>query len=131
MNPEEICFLPAHELARLIRSRALSATEVMDVHIAHIERVNPAVNAIVTFLPEQARASARAIDAALARGEQPGPLAGLPVAHKDLTPTKGIRTTFGSPIFKDFVPDADALIVERQKAAGAITGGKKKNPECV
>src|SRR6185436_18864381 len=117
MNPEELCFLPAHELARLIRSRELSAAEVMDAHIAQIERVNPAVNAIVTFLPEQARQGARAIDAALTRGEEPGPLAGLPVAHKDLIPTKGIRTTFGSPIFKDFVPDADALIVERQGAA--------------
>src|SRR3954462_176802 len=129
MNPEEICFLPAHELARLIRSRELSAAEVMDVHIAQIERLNPAVNAIVTFLPEQARAGARAIDAALTRGEEPRPLAGLPVAHKDLTPTKGIRTTFGSPIFKDFVPDTDAVIVERQRAAGAITIGKTNTPE--
>ena len=129
MDVEEICFLPAHELARMIRSREVSATEVMDAHIAQIERVNPAVNAIVTFLPEQARNGARAIDAALARGENPGPLAGLPVAHKDLTPTKGIRTTFGSPIFKDFIPDADALIVERQRAAGAITVGKTNTPE--
>ncbi|MFL6581163.1 MAG: amidase [Burkholderiales bacterium] len=129
MNPEELCFLPAYKLARLIRSRELSATEVMDAHIAQIERVNPAVNAIVTFLPEQAREGARALDAALMRGEEPGPLAGLPVAHKDLIPTKGIRTTFGSPIFKDFVPDADALIVERQRTAGAITVGKTNTPE--
>src|SRR4051812_19355598 len=129
MNPEELCFLPAHKLARLIRSRELSAVEVMDAHIAQIERVNPAVNAIVTFLPEQAREYARALDAAFARGEEPGPLAGLPVAHKDLIPTKGIRTTFGSPIFKDFVPDADALIVERQRTAGAITVGKTNTPE--
>src|SRR3954462_12889479 len=129
MNPEELCFLPAYKLARLIRSRELSATEVMDAHIAQIERVNPAVNAIVTFLPEQAREGARALDAALMRGEEPGPLAGLPVAHKDLIPTKGIRTTFGSPIFKDFVPDADASIVERQRTAGAITVGKTNTPE--
>ena len=129
MNSEELCFLPAHELAALVRNRALSAVEVMQAHIAQIERVNPAVNAIVTFLPEQALACAQAVDAAFARGQDPGPLAGLPVAHKDLTPTKGMRTTFGSPIFKDFVPDADAIIVERLKKAGAITVGKTNTPE--
>ncbi len=129
MSPENLCFLPAGELVRLIHSRELSALEVMDAHIAQIERVNPAINAIVTFLPEQARAQARALDAAFARGEDPGPLAGLPVAHKDLAPTKGIRTTFGSPIFKDFVPQADAIIVERLRGAGAITVGKTNTPE--
>src|SRR5258708_2061207 len=102
MKPEEICFLPARDLVRHIRSRELSAVEVMNAHIAQIERINPAVNAIVTFLPELGRQGARAVDAALARGDDPGPLAGLPVAHKDLIATKGIRTTFGSPIFQDF-----------------------------
>ena len=111
MKLEELCFLPAHELASRIRARDFSALEVMDAHIGQIERVNPAVNAIVTFLPEQGRAAARAVDAAFARGEDPGPLAGLPVAHKDLILTKGIRTTFGSPIYKNFVPDTDAIIV--------------------
>lgn len=129
MNSEEICFLPAHDLVRRIRSRELSAVEVMDAHIAQIERVNPAVNAIVTFLPEPARAGARAVDAALARGDDPGPLAGLPVAHKDLAVTRGIRTTFGSPIYKDFVPDVDTIVVERLKKAGAITIGKTNVPE--
>src|SRR6185295_5571497 len=129
MNPEELCFLPAHELAHLIRSRELSAAEVMDAHIAQIERVNPAVNAIVTFLPERAQESARAVDAALKRSQEPGPLAGLPVAHKDLAPTRGVRTTFGSPIFKDFVPDEDAIVVERLQRAGAITVGKTNTPE--
>ena len=129
MNSEELCFLPAYELAALIRSRQVSAVEVMDAHIAQTERLNPQVNAIVTFLPERARADARAADAALARGEAPGVLAGLPVAHKDLTPTKGIRTTFGSPIFRDFVPDADAIIVERLRKAGAVTVGKSNTPE--
>jgi len=129
MNSEEICFLPAHDLVRRIRSRELSAVEVMDAHIAQIERVNPAVNAIVTFLPELARAGARTVDAALARGDDPGPLAGLPVAHKDLAVTRGIRTTFGSPIYKDFVPDVDTIVVERLKKAGAITIGKTNVPE--
>ena len=129
MNPEEICFLPAHELVRHIRSRELSAVEVMDAHIAQIERVNPAVNAIVTFLPDLARAGARAVDATLARGDDPGPLAGLPVVHKDLAVTKGIRTTFGSPIYKDFVPDVDTILIERLKKAGAVTIGKSNVPE--
>ncbi|MBC8006991.1 MAG: amidase [Prolixibacteraceae bacterium] len=129
MKPEEICFLPASELVAHIRARDLSAVEIMDAHMAQIERVNPAVNAVVTFLPDQARAGARAVDAALARGDDPGPLAGLPVAHKDLLATKGIRTTFGSPIFQDFVPDADAIIVERLRKAGAITIGKTNTPE--
>jgi amidase len=129
MNSEEICFLPAHELVRHIRSRELSAVEVMDAHIAQIERVNPAINAIVTFLPDLARVGARAVDTALARGDDPGPLAGLPVAHKDLAVTKGIRTTFGSPIYKDFVPEADTIVVERLKKAGAISIGKTNVPE--
>jgi len=129
MTGPEICFLTATELARRIRSKELSAREVMEAHLAQIERVNPAVNAIVTLLPEQAMAQAMAADEALARGEQVGPLHGLPIAHKDLVNTRGIRTTSGSPIFKDFVPDHDALIVERLKKAGAITIGKTNTPE--
>ena len=129
MNPAELCFLPAHELAGLVRSRKLSALELMDAHIAQTERLNPAVNAIVTFQPERARERARAVDAAFARGQEPGPLAGLPVAHKDLAPTRGVRTTFGSPIFRDFVPDEDAIVVERLQRAGAITVGKTNTPE--
>jgi len=129
MSNSEICFMTATELAHRIRARELSAREVMDAHLAQIDRLNPAVNAIVTLLPEQAMAHARAADEALARGEEVGPLHGLPVAHKDLMPTQGIRTTSGSPIFKDFVPDEDALIVERLKKAGAITIGKTNTPE--
>ena len=129
MKADEICFLPANELVRCIRARELSALEVMDAHLAQTEKVNPAVNAIVTYLPELARRGAKAVDAALARGDDPGALAGLPVAHKDLAVTKGIRTTFGSPIYRDFVPDVDAIIVERLKRAGAVTIGKSNTPE--
>ncbi|MGQ0578119.1 MAG: amidase [Betaproteobacteria bacterium] len=129
MKADEICFLPAHELVHRIRARELSALEVMDAHLAQTERLNPAVNAIVTYLPELARAGAQALDAALARGDDPGPLAGLPVAHKDLAVTKGIRTTFGSPIYREFVPEVDAIIVERLKRAGALTFGKTNTPE--
>ncbi len=125
----DLCFLSATELARRIRARELSAQEVMAAHLAQIERVNPQVNAIVTLLPDEAMAQSRAADEALARGEDVGPLHGLPIAHKDLVLTKGIRTTFGSPIFADFVPDRDALIIERLKRAGAITIGKTNAPE--
>ena len=123
---EHICFTPARKLASLIRTRRLSATEVMKAFIAQIERVNPEVNAIVTFLPEEALKQAKALDR---RKAFLGPLAGLPIAYKDLVPTKGIRTTFGSLVHKDNVPAEDALIVERLKAAGAITLGKTNTPE--
>jgi amidase len=133
MGSPELCFLTATELTQRIRAREVSCEEVMRAHIGQIERVNPVVNAIVTYVPEQALAAARAADAALARNQAPAPAAaplyGLPIAHKDLLATKGIRTTFGSPLFRDFVPDADALIVERLKLAGAITLGKTNTPE--
>ncbi len=130
MSNREICFLTATELARRIRAKELSAREVMEAHLAQIERVNPKVNAIVTRSDlTEVMNQADAADAALARGEDVGPLHGLPVAHKDLVETKGMRTTYGSPIFKDFVPEHDALIVERLKKAGAITIGKTNTPE--
>jgi amidase len=125
----DLCFQTATELARRIRAREVSVTEVVQAHLAQIERVNPKVNAIVTLTAERALDEARAKDAALARGEAGGPLFGLPVAHKDLVPTRGIRTTFGSPIYRDHVPDQDALLVERLRAAGAITIGKTNTPE--
>jgi amidase len=124
-----ICSLTATELAAMIRTRELSAVEVTEACFDRIERVNPKVNAIVTFTPERAMEAARAADDALARGLAAGPLHGLPVAHKDLALTRGVRTTFGSPIFEHFVPEQDALIVERLKVAGAISVGKTNTPE--
>lgn len=126
----ELCSLSAGELVRRITGREVSAVEVMRAHLARIEEANPRLNAIVTLLPEETllREAERA-DAAVAAGEALGPLHGLPVAHKDLTLTRGIRTTFGSPIFADFVPEENALIVERLRAAGAITIGKTNTPE--
>jgi amidase len=129
MASPELCFLTATELVRRIRAKEVSCQEVMETHLAQIERVNSTVNAIVTFLPEQARQQARMADEALAKGATPGPLYGLPIAHKDLVLTKDIRTTLGSPIFKDFIPDQDEIIVERLRAAGAITIGKTNTPE--
>jgi amidase len=125
----ELCFLDAAELAAMLRAKEVSARDVMAAQLEQIARVNPSVNAIVTLVAEQAMADAARADEALARGESVGPLHGLPVAHKDLFATKGIRTTLGSPIFRDHVPDADAAIVARAKAAGAITVGKTNTPE--
>ena len=125
----EICTLSAVELARLIRAKELSARDVVGAHLTQIERVNPGVNAIVTLGADQAMERARVADEDLAHGRAVGPLHGLPIAHKDLQPTKGIRTTFGSPIYKDFVPSEDSLIVERLRNAGAIIVGKTNTPE--
>ena len=126
---DELCERSATELVGLLRTRQLSAREVLDAHLARIERTNPAVNAIVTLLPDRARAQAQDHDNALARGEATGLLHGLPIAHKDLVNMAGIRTTFGSPIFADWVPDEDDLLVERIRAAGAILFGKTNTPE--
>lgn len=120
----------ATELAANIRDKKLSAREVMEAHLAQIERVNPKVNAIITRIPnEDALALADAADRKLAAGEQIGPLHGLPIAHKDLEETAGLRTTFGSPLFKDNIPERDTLLIERLKGAGALTIGKTNVPE--
>lgn len=122
----ELCFLSAVELAARIRARKISAVEVLEAHLKQIERVNPKVNAIVTLVAEQALAEAKRAD----HEKRPrGPLHGLPIAHKDLEDTKGIRTTYGSPLFRDQVPTEDALLVERLRAAGAIALGKTNTPE--
>ena len=107
----------------------ISARELLEAHLARIDTVNPVLNALVTLTPETALEQAAEADQAHARGESLGLLHGLPVAHKDLALTAGIRTTFGSPIFADFVPDTDSLMVARQRRAGAVTVGKTNTPE--
>jgi len=124
-----ICFTSAIEMARLIRTRKMSAREALAAHLKQIERVNPKVNAIVTLVPEMAAQAAAKADEMQARKETVGPLHGLPVAHKDLVETRGIRTTFGSPLYKDYIPTEDDLVVERIRRAGAITIGKTNTPE--
>ena len=125
---EELCDLSATELAARIRRKDVSARDVVSAHLARIERVNPKVNAIVTLVADRAMADAARADD-LAKGGTPGPLHGLPVAHKDLVDTAGIRTTRGSRFYRDTVPTRDALIVTRMRAAGAITVGKTNTPE--
>ena len=129
MYDTSLCFLTATELGQKIRSGEISAVETMEAHLTQIEKVNQQVNAIVTLVPELALEQARKADQKQAQGGKLGPLHGLPVAHKDLVPTKGIRTTFGSPIFQDFVPEEDALLVERIRNAGGISLGKTNTPE--
>jgi len=126
---DDLCFRPATELAGMLRAREISARELLDAHLARIEQHNPSVNAIVTLDASGAREAADAADAALAAGEDVGPLHGLPVAHKDTHATGGMRTTWGSPLHADAVPLRDELIVARYKAAGAIRVGKTNVPE--
>src|SRR5579863_2634468 len=126
----DLCFLRAVDMAKQIRGKKLSAREVMQAHLKQIQRVNPKVNAIVTQVPEdRLMAQAAAADEVLAKGNWLGPLHGLPVGVKDLHETQGIRTTYGSPLHRDFVPDFDCRVVQREKAAGAIVIGKTNVPE--
>jgi amidase len=127
--PDELCDLSAIELAARIRRKDVSAREVMAAHLARIERVNPRVNAMVTLVADRALADAASADEVTSRGGPLGALHGLPVAHKDLVDTDGIRTTRGSLFYRDHVPTHDALIVTRIRAAGAITCGKTNTPE--
>ena len=125
----ELCEMTAVDLAGRLRNKEVSAREVMSAHLTQIEHVNSKVNAIVTLVAEQAMANAARADDTLARGGAVGVLHGLPVAHKDLVDTAGIRTTRGSQFYRDNIPSHDALIVTRIRAAGAITVGKTNTPE--
>ena len=127
---DEICFMRAVDMVEAIRTRKLSAREVMQAHLKQIRAVNGKVNAMVTLVAEdQLMAQAAAADEALAHGQWLGPLHGLPVAVKDLHETAGIRTTYGSPLHKNNVPDFDCRVVQREKEAGAIVLGKTNVPE--
>jgi amidase len=126
---EDLCANDAVTLAGMMRRRDVSAREVIAAHIARIEALDGAVNAVVTRCFDTALAKAADADAALARGQGTGLLHGLPVAHKDLFDTAGVRTTYGSPMFAENVPGRDALVVQRMSAAGAISLGKTNVPE--
>jgi amidase len=129
MADESLTRASAVELAALIAARKVSPVEVLDAHLAVIARRNPKLNAVVTLAADAARTAAHAAEAAVAHGEKLGHLHGLPVLIKDVTHTAGIRTTFGSPLYCDHVPDEDAEVVRRLKAAGAIIIGKTNTPE--
>src|SRR5437762_12516564 len=125
----DLTFTPAVELVKLYRTRKTSPLEVMESLLARIDAVNPDVNAIVTLAREAALWEARRATAALKRGATLPPLFGIPVGIKDVTPTRGLRTTFGSTLFQDHVPEEDALVVQRLRNAGAIVLGKTNTPE--
>jgi amidase len=129
VSDRDLCFTPAADLVRLYRARRASPLEVVQAVLARIDAVNPEVNAYVTLAREEALRAARRATTALRRGATLSPLHGVPVSIKDLAPTRGIRTTWGSAIFEHHVPDADALPVERLRAAGAIVLGKTNTPE--
>jgi amidase len=129
VGDDALCLLSATEQAAALRAGACSARELVSAHLARIERVDPLVNAIVTRTPERALEAAGEADRQRARGDDLPPLHGLPIAHKDLQDTAGVRTTYGSPAHRDHVPVADSLLVERTRAAGAIAVGKTNTPE--
>ncbi|HEY7306237.1 MAG TPA: amidase [Bryobacteraceae bacterium] len=129
-SSSEICSMRAVDLLDLLRQKKISAREVMQAHLKQVSRVNAKVNSIVTLVAEERlMAQAAAADEALAAGRWLGALHGLPVAVKDLHETNGIRTTFGSPLHQDYVPDFDCRVVQREKSAGAIVIGKTNVPE--
>ncbi len=129
MNLRELCYLPATQLAAAIRTKELSAVEVCDAILYRIGQFNPKLNAYCTVTAEAARTAAREAEAAVMRGDGLGPLHGVPFSLKDLTPTKGIRTTFGSKIFEHYIPTVDAILVERLRAASGVLLGKTNTPE--
>ena len=125
----DLCFLTARELRAALGRREISAREVLAAHLDQIDRLNPAVNAVITLAAEQATAAAAAADERAAAGVDLPPLHGLPVAHKDLHETAGLLTTYGSPLRANYVPAEDALVIERMRQAGVITIGKTNVPE--
>lgn len=129
MENADICYLPATEMATAIKAKQLSPPAIIDSILSRIERLNPIINAYCTLDAENARKQAKEAEAAVMRGERLGPLHGVPVSIKDLIFTRGIRTTGGSRIYRDFIPQQDAIVVERLKKAGAIVIGKTNTSE--
>lgn len=129
MTARDLCWTTAVELSQLIRDKQVSPVEVTEAVLARVAEVNPRINAYCTVTADHARAAAREAEAAVMRGAPLGPLHGVPYSLKDLTPTKGIRTTSGSKIFEHNIPQEDAIVVERMRAAGAVLIGKTNTPE--
>lgn len=125
----ELWFMPAYELAQQVRSGALSPVELMEACLARIDETNPVLNAFIAMRPEQALAEARGMADRIARGEDPGPLAGLPLGVKELEDVEGFPSTHASVPFRDNWPQRDSVQVERLRAAGAIVLGKTNAPE--
>src|SRR5271163_4723220 len=129
MKIQDYAELSATHIARKVDAREVSALEVTSAALAALDAAEPRIHAFATVAPEQAMLAARAVDSAIARGETVGPLAGVPVAIKDLVLTKGLRTTFGSRLYAGYVPEDDDIVVERLRRAGAIVIGKSNASE--
>jgi aspartyl-tRNA(Asn)/glutamyl-tRNA(Gln) amidotransferase subunit A len=129
MDAIDLCYMPALELGEAIRAKKVSPVEVVDAVLARIERLNPMLNAYCTVTAAAARAAAKEAEAVVMRRDALGTLHGIPVSIKDLVATKGVRTTHGSKLYEQFIPDDDAPVVERLKRAGAIILGKTNTPE--
>lgn len=129
MDASDLCFTPATALAEMIRGKEISPVEVVEATLARIARLNPALNAYCTVVAASARAEARAAEAAVLRGDELGPLHGVPISVKDLITTRDVRTARGSRLYADAIPDEDAPVVARVKAAGAIVLGKTNTSE--
>ena len=124
----DLCYTPATELGRIIRAKEISPVDIVKNSLERIEEVNPTLNCFCFTYPEEALEKARAAEQAVHSGNA-RPLEGIPLAIKDFTPTKGKRTTRGSKLLEDWVPDYSAVLVERLEAAGAIMVGKTATPE--
>src|SRR5437870_4377760 len=124
MEQSQLSFLTIAELARLIKTKEVSPVEVVEAHLERIERLNPQLHAFLTVCHEDARRTAGAAAQEMAHGAYRGPLHGIPFAVKDQLSTRGIRTTAGSPLFGDVVPDEDATVIAKLQQAGAILLGK-------
>ncbi|MBT4890222.1 MAG: amidase, partial [Rhodospirillales bacterium] len=125
----DLSYTPATVLARMIRGKKISPVEIVQNSLNRIEQVNPELNCFCFTYPEEALQKAAEAEQAVMAGKDIGPLMGIPIAIKDFTPTKGKRTTRGSNLLKDWVPEKDAVIVERLQGAGAILVGKTTTPE--
>ena len=129
MDADDLCWMDACELEQRYQRRDVSPVEVVDALISRIERLNPGLNAFITITADSARTEARRAERDFHRGERLSRLHGIPVAIKDVISTRGIRTTMGSAIYRDFIPDDDAFVVRRLKEAGAIIIGKTHTHE--
>ncbi|TFF92288.1 MAG: amidase [Promethearchaeota archaeon] len=129
MNREDIAYMPAFELAEKLQTQTLTSEEVTEIMIERIERLNPIVNAYCTPTFNKAREMAAKADKKIRDGNDHGLLTGIPLSVKDLNWTKGIRTTFGSKLYENFIPDQDDIVVKRLKDAGCVLLGKTNTPE--
>jgi aspartyl-tRNA(Asn)/glutamyl-tRNA(Gln) amidotransferase subunit A len=121
---EDLAYQSLHAIGDLLRKREISAQELVDFHLARADSLQPRLNAFITMMHEEARRTADELDRKAARGESRGPLHGIPLTLKDLISTKGVRTTSGSKVFADFVPEEDAVVTKRLREAGAVFLGK-------